>query len=126
MFSIAALGATILNEVMKLFFQRRRPDAFFGYHQPRTYSFPSGHSIESACFYGMMAAILVVRMRSRGARTAVWAVATILALAVGFSRIYLGVHYPTDVLAGYAAAVIWVGTVYSVYEFLQRRRAGRE
>jgi len=126
MFAIAALGATILNEVMKLYFQRRRPDAFFGYHQPRSYSFPSGHSIESACFFGVMAAILTVRIRSRAARAAVWAVATILAVAVGFSRVYLGVHYPTDVLAGYAAAVIWVGTVHSVYEFLQRRRAARQ
>lgn len=125
-FVVAAAGAEVLNEVMKLFFHRRRPDAFFGYHQPRTYSFPSGHSIEAACFYGVMAAILTVRIRSRAARAAVWATAVLLAGAVGFSRIYLGVHYPTDVLAGYAAAVIWVGTVHSAYEYWQRRRAGRE
>ncbi len=125
-FVIAAAGAAAMNEIMKLYFHRRRPDAFFGYHQPRSYSFPSGHSIESACFYGVMAAILAVRIRSRAARTAVWAAAVLLAAAVGFSRVYLGVHYPTDVLAGYAGAVIWVTSIHSAYEFLQRRRAGRE
>jgi len=125
-FTIAAVGAIVLNEVMKLFFQRRRPDAFFGYYQPRSYSFPSGHSIESACFFGVMAAILAVRIQSRAGRAAVWGIAVLLAAAVGFSRVYLGVHYPTDVVAGYAAAVIWVGTIHTGYEFLQRRRAGRE
>jgi undecaprenyl-diphosphatase len=124
-FVIACLGAEALAEALKLLFRRPRPEAFFGLSEPVTYSFPSGHSVMSACFYGVVAAILTVRMTSRPARIAIWMGAALLALAIGFSRVYLGVHYPTDVLAGYAAAAIWVGSVRSGYEIWLRRRARR-
>ena len=76
----------------------------------------------SACFYGVMAAILTTRMKSRRLKTVIWTGAVLLALAVGFSRVYLGVHYPTDVLAGYAASIIWVGAVRAGYEIWLRTR----
>jgi undecaprenyl-diphosphatase len=121
-FIAACVGAEALSEILKLLFRRARPEAFFGYAEPLTYSFPSGHSIMSACFYGVVAAILTVRMESRAKKIAIWAGAALLALAIGFSRVYLGVHYPTDVLAGYATAAIWVGTVRASYEVWLRRR----
>jgi undecaprenyl-diphosphatase len=121
-FLAACVGAEALSEILKLMFRRARPEAFFGYAEPLTYSFPSGHSIMSACFYGVVAAILTTRMKSRRAKIAIWTAAALLAVAVGFSRVYLGVHYPSDVLAGYAAAAIWVGTVRGGYAIWLRRR----
>ena len=67
-FVIAALGAEALDALLKLLFRRPRPVAFFGYAQPLTYSFPSGHSVVSCCFYGVAAAILTARMRSPAPR----------------------------------------------------------
>jgi undecaprenyl-diphosphatase len=120
-FVLACLGADALSETLKLVFHRQRPESFFGYAEPGTYSFPSGHSVMSACFYGVIAAIFTARMESHAGRIASWTAAALLALIIGFSRIYLGVHYPTDVVAGYAAAAIWVGAVRAGYEFWARR-----
>ena len=119
---VAALGAEALAEILKLVFRRPRPEAFFGLADPVTYSFPSGHSVMSACFYGVVAAILTTRIESRARKTLIWTAAALLAAAIGFSRVYLGVHYPSDVLAGYAAAAIWVGAVRVGYEVWLRRR----
>jgi undecaprenyl-diphosphatase len=120
-FIAACVGAEALSEMLKVVFRRQRPEAFFGYAEPITYSFPSGHSMMSACFYGVIAAILTTRMASSKRRIAIWAGAAFLAVAIGFSRVYLGVHYPSDVLAGYATAAIWVGTVRVGYEIWLRR-----
>ncbi|HEY1242472.1 MAG TPA: phosphatase PAP2 family protein [Bryobacteraceae bacterium] len=122
---IAACGSEALDQVLKLVFHRQRPEPFFGYALPLSYSFPSGHSIASACFYGVVAAIVTVRMKSRWRKAAIWTVAALLALAVGFSRVYLGVHYPSDVIAGYLAAVIWVAAVRAGYEYWTRRTGAR-
>jgi undecaprenyl-diphosphatase len=121
-FVAACVGAEALSEILKLAFRRPRPEAFFGYAEPITYSFPSGHSIMSACFYGVVAAILTTRMESRRTKIAIWTAAALLSLAVGFSRVYLGVHYPSDILAGYATAAIWVGTVRAGYDIWLRHR----
>jgi membrane-associated phospholipid phosphatase len=118
----ASVGAEALDQILKFVFRRARPSPFFNIHA-MGYSFPSGHSIASACFYGVVAAILTVRMKSVPGKAAIWAGAAILALAIGISRIYLGVHYPSDVLAGYAAAVIWVTAVRAAYEIWLRRRS---
>jgi undecaprenyl-diphosphatase len=123
LFVIAALGGEALNQILKLVFARPRPEsAFFGYELPNSYSFPSGHALVSACFYGSLAAILTRRMESHGRRVAIWAAAALFAGSIGFSRIYLGVHYPSDVAAGYAAAIVWVGSVRAGYGYWLRRR----
>jgi undecaprenyl-diphosphatase len=108
---IAAAGAQALDEAVKLLFHRQRPEAFFGYHDPASYSFPSGHAFSSLTFYGVLAVMVSVRIESRFRRAVLWAAAAILPLLIGFTRVYLGVHYPSDVLAGYAAAVIWMTAV---------------
>jgi undecaprenyl-diphosphatase len=105
---IVWFGGTAIAEILSLVFRRVRPEAFFGYSEPVTYSFPSGHTISSACFYGAVAAILSVSIRSRIGSVAVWTAASAIALLVGYSRVYFGVHYPSDVLASYAVAVVWV------------------
>ena len=107
LFVIAVLGANILNEGMKLIFHRERPTPWFGYPEPITYSFPSGHSFVSFCFYLSLAEILIRDDWPAARKLALWTAATLLTLTIGFSRAYLGVHYPTDVLAGFTAAIAW-------------------
>jgi undecaprenyl-diphosphatase len=108
--AITMLGAAVLEISLKLAFHRPRPVAFVG-PTPSSYSFPSGHAVDALCFYGVLAAILSTRMRERLAKVLIWAAAVFLTAMIGFSRIYLGVHYPSDVVGGYFAAAIWVSTV---------------
>jgi undecaprenyl-diphosphatase len=108
--AIAVGGSVILDVSLKLSFHRTRPVPFVG-AVPLTYSFPSGHALSSFCFYGVLAGLLCARIQSQAIRIFVWTVSGALVLAIGLSRIYLGVHYPTDVLAGYIAAAAWVSTL---------------
>jgi undecaprenyl-diphosphatase len=117
-------GAALLDTSLKLLFRRARPTPFFGLATPDTYSFPSGHALSALCFYGITASILAARTRSRRLRALVWTSSAILILAVGFSRVYLGVHYPSDVLAGYAAALVWVTAVSWIDRLLQKSGKG--
>jgi undecaprenyl-diphosphatase len=123
---LASAGGELLDTLLKLAVRRTRPEVFFGLVEPDTYSFPSGHSMLSACIFGVTAAILTTRMTSRSKQGAIWAGAAALALIIGISRIYLGVHYPSDVAAGYAAAIIWVAAVRAGYGMWIRRRASRQ
>ena len=125
-FVLAVAGAEALDQILKLVFQRARPAAYFGLVQPATYSFPSGHALVATIFYGVVAAILTVREPSRPRRIAIWTLAALAAGLIGLSRVYLGVHYPSDVLAGYAAAVIWVSAVRIAYRIWLRRAPGRD
>jgi undecaprenyl-diphosphatase len=102
------VGAWILNDSLKLLFHRARPDPFFGIPPPGDYSFPSGHSLCSLCFYGMITALFVVRIQNRAARGVIIGAAALIIAGVGLSRVYLGVHYPTDVLGGWSIALCWI------------------
>ena len=126
LFAITMAGASALNMSLKLAFKRTRPIPFFDLFPPESYSFPSGHALTSCCFFGAFAAILTARIKSRRARLIVWIVATTMFLLIGLSRIYLGVHYTTDVIAGFAAALIWILVVRFVEMELRRRRRRRE
>jgi undecaprenyl-diphosphatase len=122
--AMAAGGSVILDVSLKLIFRRLRPVAFVGL-APGTYSFPSGHSLSSFCFYGVLAGLICIRIQSAAWRVVIWSTSAFLVLAIGISRIYLGVHYPTDVLAGYIAAGTWVSALllalYSKRELQFRR-----
>jgi undecaprenyl-diphosphatase len=106
-FVIAVVGANAWNESMKLVFRRARPEAYFGYELPGNFSYPSGHSFVSFCFYLALAEMVMEAHWPRARKAALYALMALLVLSIGFSRIYLGVHYPSDVLGGYAAAVAW-------------------
>jgi undecaprenyl-diphosphatase len=121
LFVITVVGAEILDQVLKLAFHRPRPAAFFG-TTPLTYSFPSGHSLVSCAFYGVLTALAAIPTESRLQRSIYWTSAALLIAMIGLSRIYLGVHYPSDVLAGYAAALVWVFSVASARRWLRRPR----
>jgi undecaprenyl-diphosphatase len=118
---ISVLGGEALDQFLKLLFHRPRPAPFFGFPEPVTYSFPSGHAITACSFYLVLAAILSARLRSGIATAALWTLAAMLAGAIGFCRVYLGVHYPSDVIAGYAAAVIWLAALERAYAAWRRR-----
>ena len=104
----SVLGGTLVNEALKLLFHRARPQPLFGFAAPDSYAFPSGHAVSSVCFYGVLALLVAQMLRSRRARVALWTAAVGLAGLIGLSRVYLGAHYPSDVLGGYALAVVWV------------------
>jgi undecaprenyl-diphosphatase len=122
LFAATMIGAGVLNVTLKLTFKRARPTPFFDLTPPETYSFPSGHSLASACFFGALAAIVTARIKNRRTRVAVWIICAAMFLLIGLSRIYLGVHHTTDVIAGFAAALIWILVVRFVEMELARRR----
>lgn len=118
-------GALLLELLLKEAFHRPRPTPFFDLPAPASFSFPSGHALFSFCFFAGLAVILSPRLRHPGAKVALWLIAIALIFGIGFSRVYLGVHYPSDVLAGYSAGLVWVATVKFVNE-LHRRNIERE
>ena len=122
LFAITMIGGALLNITLKLTFKRERPVPFFNLSTPESYSFPSGHSLTSAVFFGALAAILTARIKSKRARAIIWTVSTVMFLSIGFSRIYLGVHHTTDVIAGFVAALIWILVVRFVEMHLARRK----
>ncbi|MDR7869037.1 MAG: phosphatase PAP2 family protein [Sporomusaceae bacterium] len=100
-------GASTLNFLLKHLFERARPD-LFKVINAAGYSFPSGHAMVSLCFYGMVAYLLCRHIRRLPMQLFVYSLAAVLVSVIGFSRIYLGVHYPSDVLGGYFAGGTWL------------------
>jgi membrane-associated phospholipid phosphatase len=123
--TLAFVGGQILNGAMKVAFERPRPafrDPQLNLH---TFSFPSGHAMVSTTVYGALTIVVLRRLRSGKARAAVIAAAALLVGLIGFSRIYLGVHYVTDVLAGVTLGLAWLSLcVLAITIAERRRRAG--
>lgn len=105
-FAIACLGALILNQGLKLCFAKPRPQLWTHLIAESSYSFPSGHALGSLVLYGFLAYILAVQFP----KSAPWiyGAGALIIAAIGFSRLYLGVHWPTDVAAGYAVGFLWL------------------
>jgi undecaprenyl-diphosphatase len=120
---LTVAGGLLLELTLKSAFHRPRPTPFFG-PVPYTYSFPSGHSLMAFCLYGVLAGLLSTRLRSAAIRNLVWIFAAALVGAIGLSRIYLGVHYPSDVIAGYLVAAAWVSTLIAA-DRVRKRKQGR-
>jgi membrane-associated phospholipid phosphatase len=120
---LSVIGASVLDAGLKLGFHRPRPTPFYGLPQPATFSFPSGHALVATCFFGSLAFLVMPHVRSVVIRVLIMASAVLLPLTIGYSRVYLGVHYASDVLAGYAAGVAWVMCLYlSVTRLIARQR----
>lgn len=120
---VTIAGAWLLDVGLKLFFARARPEPFYDYYPaPSSYSFPSGHALFSVCFFGGLAVLLAHRLNSRVAQVMVWLLATVIILLIGSSRVYLGVHYPTDVVGGYAVGLAWVTAVAFGDRLAEHRR----
>jgi membrane-associated phospholipid phosphatase len=105
---LAAVGAEIITTGLKLGFQRDRPFFSDPLATEHTYSFPSGHASVSLAVYGTLGFIAARHLGNRRAQIAVLAAAAVLILLIGFSRLYLGVHFLSDVIAGYSIGIAWV------------------
>lgn len=104
---IALSGGVLFNQLLKWMFHRQRP-AFHRLIEETGYSFPSGHSMVSFIFYGMLGMLFFMFLRNRTPKIVIAITTIALILLIGISRVYLGVHYPSDVLAGFAAGGAWL------------------
>lgn len=118
--ALAALGAQVLSTGMKLGFRRDRPFFPDPLATESSFSFPSGHALVSLAVYGSIALVLARRLSSHAERALLLGATALLVIAIGFSRLYLGVHFLSDVLAGYAAGTAWLAFLYVVLEVRAR------
>lgn len=117
---ISTSGAMALNTILKAIFQRKRPEELYRQIRlPRSHSFPSGHSLLAAATYPIVAHHLVER-RATPLQLAGHAAAAVVVLTIGFSRIYFAVHFPSDVLAGFAAGSGWLGLTSLSHTMIDR------
>lgn len=112
---VISFSSSVLNQALKHFFERPRPE--FAMLQQSGHSFPSGHAMIGGAFYGLLIYIVWRTVRVKSLRWALAVLLTLLILLIGYSRVYLKVHYATDVLAGYALGFLWL--MLSVY-FMRR------
>ncbi len=119
----AVAGAQVFSTLFKLGFDRPRPDLVPHGAITYTSSFPSGHAMMAAATYLTLAVMLARAQPRRRLKAYILAVAVTITLAVGVSRVYLGVHWPTDVLAGWAAGAGWALLCWIVADWLERRGA---
>jgi len=109
------LGAELVSQVLKVTLHRPRPEVFFGLAPAETYSFPSGHAFVATVFYALLAGILI-----RPKRGSMAAIAVLTVVLIGLSRVYLGYHYPSDVLGGWACAAAWLALAKALSQPLRR------
>jgi undecaprenyl-diphosphatase len=121
LFFAAVLGQ-ILSETIKAFIGRPRPDLVAHIVDTTSASFPSGHSMMSAAIFLTIGAMLARVQPSRRLKTYIHVVALLLTVMVGMSRVYLGVHWPTDVLAGWCFGALWAILCWSVVAWFTRSK----
>jgi undecaprenyl-diphosphatase len=125
LFVVLSTGlGTVVSQLLKLAYERPRPDLVDHLDVIHTASFPSGHATMSAIVYLTLAALIVRLVEETRVRVYVMSVAVLLSVAVGLSRIYLGVHWPSDVAAGWALGAAWASLSWLVVSALRawRRR----
>jgi len=106
------IGQTLLSNVLKVLFARERPDFLPHLVEASSKSFPSGHATSAAAVYLTLGLLLANIAETRAQRTYILACAITLAILIGASRVYLGVHYPSDVLAGWSLGAGWASAVW--------------
>ena len=109
---IASISGEIMNAAMKYVFNRPRPTIVPHLRVAFSTSFPSGHAMESAIVYLTLAAILMRASETRLTKFYILSIAVLLTTLVGISRVYLGVHYPTDVIGGWIIGFMWASIIW--------------
>ena len=117
----ASVGGWVLNWLLKAAFERTRPDIVPHLREVMSSSFPSGHALTSAAVYLTLGALLMRIAEGRLAKYYCIAIAMFLTFLVGSSRVFLGVHYPTDVIAGWLIGMTWALLCWVVERTLERR-----
>jgi undecaprenyl-diphosphatase len=126
---VAMGGAASIDTILKLHFRRIRPNVPWALVTEHSFSFPSGHSVGAVVLYGTITYLIWSHLHDLAERIAVIVTALLLIAGIGLSRVYIGVHYPTDVAAGYLVGLLWLLTLIGANEYLDRqeirRTAGR-
>jgi undecaprenyl-diphosphatase len=125
LFSAAIAGSGVLNELLKHSFHRLRP------HLHRLidatgYSFPSGHAMTAFTLYGLLSFLLWRHISGKWGRGLLIFFSIVMILAIGISRIYLGVHYPSDIIGGYLASGFWLAVVIWLFQFYKEKRYNKK
>ncbi|MGC1309932.1 MAG: phosphatase PAP2 family protein [Phormidesmis sp.] len=119
-FALDTFGGAVLSYFLKLAFSKDRPQLWGSPITEVTYSYPSGHALGSMVLYGFLS-YLVATMYPRYAKLS-YGIAALLIIAIGFSRLYLGVHWPTDIIGGYGIGLLWITVCISLMRLQQRKR----
>ena len=119
---LTVFGGMLLNVVLKNVFHRARPHFDDPILTLSSYGFPSGHTMAATCFYGVLAAFAVWKIRTWSGRLVALALAVFLIVLVGFSRIYLGAHYLSDVLGAMAEGLAWLALCLTAVNTVSRAR----
>ena len=119
---LSVFGGILLNKFLKYIFHRPRPHFDDPILALTSYSFPSGHTMAATVLYGALAALLVTKLKRRSFRALIILIAMLLITSVGFSRMYLGAHYLSDVLGAIAEGLAWLSLSLTVVHIIWRQR----
>lgn len=118
-----AIGSPILILFLKLFYERHRPDYALGLINETGYSYPSGHSLASAAIYFTISILISKNLTQKNHKFMVWVLFILLVLLIGFTRIYLGVHHASDVMAGILLGAVWAVGVECLTIYINRGKS---
>lgn len=119
LFAITIAGTGLLNLLLKLYFQRERPE-IHRIMDAKGFSFPSGHAMAAFSLYTILAYLLWHKLKTRASRLLLTLFTAFMILIIAMSRIYLGVHYPSDIIGGFMASALWVTLIIAVSNLLRR------
>ncbi|MGJ8571240.1 MAG: phosphatase PAP2 family protein [Hoeflea sp.] len=123
LFVVLSVGSgALLSYTLKQYYARPRPDLVDHLDAVHTASFPSGHALVTTVAYLTLAALVIGFVEERRARVYVLSIAVFVAVVVGVSRVYLGVHWPSDVAAGWALGAAWASFSWLIMHILKQRR----
>lgn len=122
LFIAAIIGSAVLNQLLKYSFQRARPE-LHRLIEIDSYSFPSGHAMNAFTVYTIISFLLWRHIPSRTGRILLIIISALMIFTIGISRIYLGVHYPSDIIAGYFASGCWLGMAIWFFQKYQENRS---
>ena len=125
LFGSVIIGTPIINQILKHFFHRARPD-LHRLIEVGGYSFPSGHAMNAFAVYGIIAFLLWRHIPSRLGRAILILISSGFIFMIGTSRIYLGVHYPSDIIGGYFASAFWLSVAIWFFQKYKEKRSGRK